>query len=336
MSKNISPLNISQILGREELSDLFENQGVTGFDLERSLHTVEEINRLKKEKGAIIFAHYYVRDGIKYGVADFVGDSLELSKAAMETDARLILFCGVHFMAETAKILNPTKKVVIPSLEAGCSLAESITAEDVRDLRKIHPEAAFVCYVNTTAAVKAEVDVCVTSANAVKIVRKLPQQKIVFLPDLYMGQNLQEEIPDKEIINWQGKCIVHEQFSTEQIAHYRREIPGLRVLAHYECDPSVLRAADMHGGTSDMKRDIANTEAAAYLLATECGLPSTLKMEFPEKNIVGPCTLCPYMKKNNLENAKDALVNEKPEIIVPEEMRIKAYRPIQRMFELMT
>lgn len=322
------------VKGREELEEMFIDQGLSGSELENALNTVDSINKLKKEKNAVILSHYYMRDGIKFGIADYVGDSLDLSKAAMETDADIIVFCGVHFMAETAKILNPEKKVLLPDLSAGCSLAESITIGDVKGLRLQYPDAAFVTYVNTTADVKAECDVCVTSANAVKIVSKIPNKQIVFLPDNYMARNLLQEVPDKEIIYWNGKCIVHEQFSKDQIVKYRRQIPGLKVLAHYECDPSVIETADMHGGTGDMRKYVRNNPADAYLLATECGLASTVKAEFPDKNIVGPCNLCPYMKKIDLYNTLKVLQDEVPEINVNEETRIRALKSLDKMLEL--
>src|SRR3989344_2479618 len=228
----------NSVRSREELEELFLEQGLSGSDLECALDTVDSINKLKKEKNAVVLAHYYMRDGIKFGIADYVGDSLDLSKAAMETDADIIVFCGVHFMAETAKILNPGKKDLRPDLEAGFSLAKSITANDVKNLRKKYPDAAFVTYVNTTADVKAECDVCVTSANAPKILSRIQNNRIVFLPDMYMGKNIVQEVPGKEIIFWTGRCIVHEQFTKEHVESYRRRFPGLKVLAHYECDPS--------------------------------------------------------------------------------------------------
>ena len=320
-------------LTKEELIDKLEKSGLSGEELEKTILAIEEINRLKKEKNAIILGHYYQREAIKY-VADFIGDSYDLSKAAKETNADIILFCGVNFMAETAKILNPGKKVILPTLEAGCSLAESITVADVRQLRKKHPDAAVVAYVNTTAQVKAEVDVCVTSANVVKIVSKIPQKKIIFLPDRYMGENIKMELPEKDIYVWNGNCIVHELFKVSDFTLFRQKYRGLRVLAHYECEQPVLQHADMHGGTSDMIRYIQNTDAPAYLLATECGLASTIKEQFPKKAIVGPCNLCPYMKKNTIYNTLEALRTERPQIIIPEEVRLKAYRSLEKMLEM--
>jgi quinolinate synthase len=325
----------NEIMSREELGNYFKEHGrVAESDLENVLDAVDEINRLKKEKNAVILAHYYMRDELKLGIADYIGDSLDLSKEAKATDADLIVFCGVHFMAETAKILNSQKKVLLPNLGAGCSLAESITAEQVRDLRKQYPDAAFATYINTTAEVKAEVDVCVTSANAPKIIAELPQKQVVFLPDAYMGANLKTEIPDKEILIWEGTCVVHETFSPYDIIQARLENPDVKVLAHYECHPDVLRDADMHGGTSDMIRYIEGTDAPAYVLATECGLAGTIKKQFPDKELIGPCQMCTYMKMINIYNTLDTLRTEQPEITVPEDIRVKAERSLDKMLEL--
>jgi quinolinate synthase len=326
----------SKPLNKEELRERFRTE-MNSSQLEDMIKTIKDINELKIEKNAVILAHYYMRDGIKFGVADYVGDSLDLSKVAKEADADIIVFCGVNFMAETAKILNPGKKVLLPSLRAGCSLAESIKGEDVRRLRELHPDAAFVTYINTTADVKAECDVCVTSANAPRIISRLEEKEIYFLPDNYMARNIAEDLKDKtdkKITFWNGECIVHEGFTAGKIQSYRIGNPGLQVLAHYECKPEVINVADMHGGTSDMRRFIRENEAPAYLLVTECGLSSTVKAEFPDKNIIGPCNLCPYMKEVDLNNTRDALINEQPEITVPEDIRVRANKALERMFEL--
>ena len=322
------------LFGRDELPDLEETVAI-----------IDEINALKKEKNAVVLGHWYMRDSVKL-VADYLGDSLDLSRKARETTADVIVFAGVRFMAETAKILNPGKKVILPTLEAGCSLADSITGEDVTRLRTIYPDAAVVTYVNTTAEVKAESDVCVTSANAKTIIERLPQKQILFIPDKYMGKNLKAELPGKEIITYDGACILHETFTGMDIPGLRKLMPGLRVLAHYECDPSIIAAADFHGGTNDMKKYIARETAEAkkrgdhltFLMATECGLSSTIKNEYAQRGedleLVGPCNLCPYMKTVTLRNLRDSLRDGKPEILVPEHVRVKAYRALERMFEL--
>ncbi len=291
------------------------------------------INRLKKEKNAVVLAHNYQRAEILFGIADFVGDSLELSRKARDTKAEIILFCGVKFMAETAKILNPEKKVLLPDLEAGCSLAESITAADVRKLRAAHPKAAVVSYVNTYADIKAESDVCCTSANALKIVEALPNPEIIFLPDNYMARNIQAQTK-KKIIPWKGLCIVHETFLPEQSAVYRKTYPGIQILAHLECHPDVVKLADFVGGTAGMANYVAESKAQRFMLITECGMSDVLRVRFPDKQFIVPCALCPYMKKIHLEKALDVLEREANEITLDEGVRARAAACVQRMFEL--
>ncbi len=294
-----------------------------------------EINALKRQHNAVILAHSYQTPDIVYGIADFVGDSYGLSKNASETKAQKIVFCGVRFMAETAKILNPEKTVLLPAPDAGCSLSESITAQDVRDLRSKHPDAAVVVYVNTSAEVKSEADVCCTSANALKIVDALPQEKIIFLPDEYMAKNL-AKMTKKQIIGWSGRCIVHEAFGPQNVKAVRDMYPDAKILAHTECAPEVLAEVDMAGGTENMVAYIRNSPAPRFMLVTECGLTDRMRAEFPQKQMVGTCNLCPYMKKNNLVNVLKAFKEPSPEQIVdiPKDVRQKALKSLQRMFEL--
>lgn len=293
-----------------------------------------EINKLKREKNAIILAHSYLTPDIIYGVADFVGDSYGLSKQAAQTDARIILFCSVHFMAETAKIMNPEKIVIVPCV-AGCSLAESITADDVRGMRKRYPAAGAVCYVNTTAAVKAECDACCTSSNALKIIEHMPQRRIIFLPDEFMAKNLQS-LTKKRIISWRGKCIVHEEFSPEAIESVRKDYPRAKILAHLECMPSVISKVDMAGGTEGMINYLKKTEAKEIMLVTECGLSDRMKVEHPEKQIVGACALCPYMKKIMLKDILQVLKSPRQDQIVdlPDEVIKKAKKALDKMVEI--
>jgi len=294
-----------------------------------------EINRLKKERGAIILAHSYQTPDIIFGVADFTGDSYGLSVAAKKASEGIIVFSGVRFMAETAKVLNPRKRVFIPSLEAGCSLADGITAQDVRRLKKEHPHAPVVCYVNTTAEVKAESDVCCTSANAAKVIRSLPQQEIIFVPDEFMARNLERET-GKRIIPWSARCVVHQDFDERKLAALREAFPGAKVLAHSECPPAVAQAADLVGGTSDMERFVQSSPAKSFVLVTECGLSDRLRAELPGKEFVGMCSLCPYMKKNSLALILEVL-RELPaerEIKLPEKVMEKAKAALDRMFEL--
>jgi len=294
-----------------------------------------EINTLKNQKNAVILAHSYQMPQIIFGVADFVGDSYDLSRKAMKVKADIVVFCGVKFMAETAKLLNHQKTVLLPSLEAGCSLADGITAKDVRELKENHPNSPVVCYVNTSAAVKAECDVCVTSANAVNIIKKIHSDTVIFLPDKHMTKNL-GSLTEKNIIGWDAECIVHNQFTKEQIESLRDQYKGIKILAHTECDPSVAAVADMVGGTGDMIRFVKYSESKDFALITECGLAERLRVEFPNKNFYGSCVLCPYMKKINLDNIRQVLLKPHPDQIIeiPENIQFQAKHSLKRMFEM--
>ncbi len=274
---------------------------------------INEINVLKKEKNAVILVHSYVSPEIIYGVSDFVGDSYGLSKDAMNTDADTIIFVAVKFMGDTAKILNPSKEVLIPSELNGCSLADSITGDDVRKLRSDFPDHTFICYINTTADVKAECDLCVTSSNVYDIVERIPSDKIYFLPDRLMGLNIIEEMNvrgvDKDIQLWDGTCYVHEEYDPDMITYLRNEHTDLRVLAHPECSPGVLADSDFVGSTSQLLNYMKSADAEAFLMLTECGLTGRLQVEMPEKKFVGSCTMCKYMKSNTLQDIKRVLTN---------------------------
>lgn len=299
-----------------------------------------EINRLKKERNAVICAHVYQTPDIILGVGDFVGDSYKLADDCRKTSAEEIIFCGVHFMAETAKILNPSKKVYVPSVRAGCSLSESITGEDVRRLKAQHPGLPVITYINTSAEVKAESDCIVTSANAEKILRKIYEKhdSVIFIPDRFMGGNLARALgktPGKDIVLWNGTCIVHERFSPELIKMYCGEFPGLAVLAHAECPEELIAAVDFMGGTGDMMRYVESTNASAYLLVTECGFGELAKLRFPEKNFIAMCRLCPYMKSITLPAILSLLKDPSPkEVTVPAAIAARARKAIDRMFEL--
>jgi quinolinate synthase len=294
-----------------------------------------EIRDLAREKRAVILAHSYQTPDILFGIADHRGDSLGLSIAARDTDADVIVFCGVRFMAETAKILSPRKTVLHPAPDAGCSLSESITAEDVRRLRAEHREAAFVCYVNTSAEVKAECDVVATSANALAIVEALPEQKIVFLPDEFMAKNL-AALTKKTIVGTHGRCIVHERFELETALAWKAAHPEAKLLVHTESRPEVVRIADLAGGTGDMVEYVKKSPAREFMLVTECGLSDRLRVEFPDRTFIGTCALCPHMKRVELRNVLECLERPRPEQIVevPEDVRVRALRAIERMFEL--
>ena len=294
---------------------------------------VEKINKLKKEKNAVILAHSYMTPEIYHCVADIVGDSLKLAKESQKAKADIIIMCGVHFMAETAKILNPNKKVLIPDMSAGCSLAESITGEDVRLLKQKYPGVPVVSYVNTSADVKAETDICCTSSNAVEIVESLGVDKVIFLPDEYLGKNVAAQTKVK-IITFHGTCIVHERFTPEEIRGYRKNYPGIVVLAHPECPPEVVAEADYTGSTSKMSNYVRDNKPKKVLMVTECSMSDNVAIENPEVEMIKPCNLCPYMKKITLQGIYNSLVNGTEEVKLTEAVMDKARLSIKRMIEV--
>jgi quinolinate synthase len=284
----------------------------------------------------VILAHNYQRPEI-FEVADFIGDSLELAREAAGVDADVIVFCGVHFMAETAKILNPEKTVLLPDLRAGCSLADSVDAERLaarkEELRAIYPDLAVVAYVNTSAEVKAEADACCTSANAVQIVNRLPARHILFVPDENLARYVQQET-DKTILSWDGNCYVHHQITPEQISAVKEKLPHVQVLAHPECRADVLKLADAVLSTSGMVRYARESAATEFLIVTECGLSDRLLLELPEKKFYKACKLCRFMKMITLDDTLEALRSMRFEITLPEEVRKGAERSVRKMFEL--
>ena len=294
---------------------------------------VEQINKLKKEKNAVILAHSYMTPEIYHCVADIVGDSLKLAKESQKAKADIIIMCGVHFMAETAKILNPDKKVLIPDMSAGCSLAESITGEDVRLLKQKYPGVPVVSYVNTSADVKAETDICCTSSNAVEIVESLGVDKVIFLPDEYLGKNVAAQTKVK-IITFHGTCIVHERFTPEEIREYRKNYPGIVVLAHPECPPEVVAEADYTGSTSKMSNYVRDKQPKKVLMVTECSMSDNVAIENPNVEMIKPCNLCPYMKKITLQGIYNSLTNGTDEVKLTEAVMDKARLSIKRMIEV--
>jgi quinolinate synthase len=301
---------------------------------------IDEINRLKQEKNAVILAHSYVHPEIIYGAADFTGDSYKLSKDAKAADADIIVFVAVRFMAETAKALNPDKEVRIPSRLNGCSLADSITDDDVRRLKAENPGFTFVCYINTSAAVKAECDVCVTSSNVYDIVERIPSHKIFFLPDKLMGENLQDEMKkrgvDKEIRLYDGNCYVHAEYDADRIGRLRGKFPDIKVLSHPECSRNIVQQSDVVASTSGMMNYMREDKTgSAYLLLTECGLAGRAQAEMPGKTFIGPCLECRYMKSNSLEDVRRVLIDPEPEDIVEvsAEVREGSLRCIDQMFK---
>lgn len=262
---------------------------------------IAEINRLKAEKNAVILAHNYQTPEIYHGVADIVGDSLQLAHVAAETKASTIIMAGVYFMAETAKLLNPLKRVLIPDERAGCSLAASITADDVRLLRQKYPGVPVVTYVNSSAEVKAESDICITSSNAVRVVESLGVARVICLPDEYLSNYIAQNTK-VEIISWKGHCEVHERFTASEIRDYRGNFPGVIVLAHPECPPDVLAEADFVGSTAKMSAYVRAQKPARVVMITECSMSDNVAVDNPDVEFVRPCNLCPHMKRITLEN----------------------------------
>lgn len=304
-------------------------------EVEWAVHApyIAEINRLKKELNAVLLVHNYQTPEIYHGVADFVGDSLALARKATEVDADIIVQCGVHFMAETTKLLNPDKTVLIPDLEAGCSLAASITGADVRKLREQYPGVPVVSYVNTTADVKAETDVCCTSANAVEVVESLGVDKVIFTPDGYLAQYVATQT-DVEIIYWEGACEVHERFTGQELRDYRKAYPGIRVIAHPECPPDVLNEADFVGSTSGMINYVGEEKPEQVVMITECSMSDNVAVEHPDVDFIRPCNLCPYMKKITLPKILHSLRSRQHEIIIDPDVAARARLSVERMLEV--
>jgi quinolinate synthase len=291
---------------------------------------ISEITELKEARNAVILAHNYMTPDIYHGVADLAGDSLELARLAAETDADIIVMAGVHFMAETAKIVNPAKTVIIPSLEAGCSLAESISAADIRLLRERYPGVPVVTYVNTSAEVKAESDICCTSGNALQVVESLASDRVIFLPDQYLGHWVASQT-DTDIVLWEGSCEVHERFTAQELSEYRDLHPGIEIIAHPECPPEVLEEADFVGSTAGMIRWVREEEPRKAVLVTECSMSDNVAAESPNTEFVRPCNLCPYMKKITLENIRDSLETGKHEVTIDPSVAARARAAVERM-----
>ena len=301
-------------------------------EIEWSIHApyIHKINQLKNEKNAIILAHNYQTPEIYHGIADLAADSLSLAIEASKTSADIIVMAGVHFMAETAKLMNPTKKVLLPDMKAGCSLSSSITGKDVRILKEKYPGVPVVSYVNTSADVKAETDICCTSANAVKIVKSLGVKKIIFLPDKYLAKHVASQT-DVEIISWKGTCIVHEQFNEKEINEIRKDNPGIKIIAHPECPPDVIKASDFAGSTTGMIKYVEDHQPKKVMMVTECSMSDNVRIDNPKVEFIKPCNLCPYMKKITLPKILECLENETGEIIMDKETIDKARISVERM-----
>lgn len=291
---------------------------------------IEEIEELKTARKAAILAHNYMTPDIFHGVSDIKGDSLALARMAAETDADVIVMAGVHFMAETAKIVNPEKTVLIPDLEAGCSLADAITGADVRLLRERYPDAPVVTYVNTSADVKAESDICCTSGNAVQVVESLGADRVIFLPDQYLGRWVAQQTK-VEMILWEGACEVHERFTAEELRGYRALNPGIQIIAHPECPPDVLDEADFVGSTAGMINWVRNERPRQVVMVTECSMSDNVAAGSPETEFLRPCNLCPHMKRITLENIRDALRDMKHAVEIDPAVADRARVAVERM-----
>ena len=334
---------------------------VPDVELRYKAELAAQIIELKREKNAVILGHNYMEPALYYSIPDFVGDSLELSRKAAQTDKDIIVFCGVKFMAETAKILNPTKTVLLPSEKAGCSLAASITAEDVRALKRQFPGVPVVTYVNTYADVKAESDICCTSGNAAAVVNSLKSDSVIFLPDEYLASNVAREMGKRIIfpepnppippflvgkggaggigkgtmIGWRGRCEVHEKFTVEDIKAVRQQFPEVVILSHPECSPEVVAASDFSGSTGAMIRYVEQTKAPQYLLLTECAMGDNIAAANPDKEMLRLCSVrCPHMNQITLEDTLDALKLNRYVIEVPEDIRRRAYKAVERMIAI--
>jgi quinolinate synthase len=338
---------------------------VPDFELAYKAEIAVEINALKKEKNAVILGHNYMEPVLFYSIPDFKGDSLDLSRKAAKTDKDIIVFCGVKFMAETAKILNPSKTVLLPAEKAGCSLAESITAEDVRALKRKYPGVPVVTYVNTYADVKAESDICCTSGNAIAVVDSLKSDTVIFLPDQYLAGNVAREtgkhiifpsltpsplplgagqgvrgepegnLLDVQLIGWHGKCEVHEKFTVEDIRAVREQFPDVVVLTHPECSPEVVQASDYSGSTNAMIRYVQQTKAPHFLVLTECSMSDNIAAANPDKELLRLCMVrCPHMNMITMEDTRDALKFNRYVIDVPEDIRQRAYQAVERMIQI--
>lgn len=288
------------------------------------------INQLKKAKNAVILAHNYMTPEIFHGIADIVGDSLALAREAVKTDADIIVLCGVHFMAETVKVLNPTKTVLIADMEAGCSLAEAITAQDVLDLKAKHPGVPVVTYVNTSAAVKAVSDICCTSGNALEVVESLPGDSVIFIPDQYLAANV-AKLTSKKVITFPGSCMVHEQFTPKDLLDMREAHAGVTIMAHPECPPNVVDAADFAGSTAQMINYVRDKKPAKIALITECSMSDNVAAQFPQTEFIRPCNLCPHMKKITLPKILHSLETLTPEVTVDPALIEPSRRAIERM-----
>ncbi len=319
----------------EELEDTYSamSRVISPPDWATYAPYVKAINALKKERNAVILGHNYMTPEIYHGVSDFVGDSLQLAMKASDVDADIIVQAGVHFMAETSKILSPQKTILMPDMEAGCSLAESITAAGIEEMRAKYPGAPVVTYVNTTAEVKAASDICCTSSNALQIVNAMESETVIMTPDQYLAQNIANQ-SHKNVVFWPGSCIVHEQYTAQDLRDFREWNPGTRLIAHPECPPDVVAEADFSGSTSGILKYVTDEKPKSAMLITECSMASNIADELPEVDFVGPCNMCPYMKKISLEKILWVLHSGENEVLVDPTVAEKARHSVQAMIDL--
>jgi quinolinate synthase len=294
---------------------------------------IHAINTLKKERGAVVLAHNYQTPEIFHCVSDIAGDSLQLAKEAAKVDADVIVQCGVHFMAETSKLLNPQKTVLIPDAKAGCSLADSITGADVRLLRETYPGVPIVTYVNTSAEVKAESDICCTSSNALQIVESFGTDRVLCIPDEFLAKNIAKQT-DVTILTWKGHCEVHERFTAEELRQYRKDDPNIVIIAHPECPPEVVEEADFSGSTSGMINWVKENQPKRVVMVTECSMSDNVAVENPNVEFVRPCNLCPHMKRISLKNILESLVYMREEVTVDPAVAMRARQAVERMINL--
>jgi quinolinate synthase len=304
-------------------------------DVEWPIHAplIAAINDLKRERNATILVHNYQVPEIFYGIGDITGDSLALAQKGAEVDADVILMCGVRFMAETAKILSPDKTVLLPDMDAGCSLAASITGADVRRLREQYPGVPVVTYVNAYADVRAEADICCTSGNAVKVVESLNSDRVIFVPDGYLGRYVAEQT-EVEVILWEGACEVHERFTPAELRGYRKDYPGIHVMAHPECPPDVLAEADFVGSTAGMIKHVGDERPEQVVMVTECSMSDNVAVEYPDVNFIRPCNLCPHMKRITLPKILRSLQELSPQVEVDPDIAVRARRSLERMLAI--
>jgi quinolinate synthase len=328
------PLDYTPEIARET-AHLYERMKDVVPAIEWAVHApyVKAINDLKRQRNAVILAHNYQMPQIFFGVADVVGDSLQLALEAARTDAEIIVQCGVHFMAETSKLLNPDKTVLIPDSRAGCSLAESITGDDVRLLRERYPGVPIVTYVNTSADVKAESDICCTSSNAKAVVESFGVDTVLLIPDEFLAQNIAAQT-DVKILTWKGHCEVHERFSAAELLEFKAAHPGAEIIAHPECPPEVIAIADFTGSTSKMINYVRGAKPKKAFLVTECSMASNVRAEVPEVEFVGPCNLCPHMQRITLPKVLNTLLNLEEEVTVDPAIAVRARRAVERMINL--